>query len=340
MNTCRWAYAARVHAGPPAPPPRAETCPAVSRLVLPVKGVPLPRVSAKLRSATARLVPPANVCRQRACAHRCRLPAAVSTGPRRSGATRGKPSLANQRPATSIQPSPAGAVTSASAERVPRSPARVASVPPGPSRSRPRSCSTPPSAALPHAAPPPPGTTSTAASPSRGSLAQATQPPNGSLSGTPSRSSSVRLAPLGPSPRSETPWAVGLAARLSVRRNRLKAGSERSAPSSVRAGAAATSAPGRRRTVAGLSGPGWGRRAAVTTSGASCRAASAAPAAAGTAPSRKARRARIRASVPARAGAARVGFGAQNKRHPSRTHSRAPPSEALAKEERIGVCIQ
>jgi hypothetical protein len=48
----------------------------------------------------------------------------------------------------------------------------------------------------------------------------------------------------------------------------------------------------------------------------------------------------VRASVPARAGAARVGFGAQNKRHPSRTHSRAPPSEALAKEERIGVCIQ
>ena len=59
---------------------------------------------------------------------------------------------------------------------------------------------------------------------SSGTRVQYTQPPNGSLKGTPSSSTSVRLWPLGPMPRSDTPWVVGWAARLLVRRNRLKLG--------------------------------------------------------------------------------------------------------------------
>src|SRR5690606_2250143 len=90
---------------------------------------------------------------------------------------------------------------------------------------------TPPNAALPHAVPPAPGTISIPASDSRGTLLHSTQPPNGSLSGTPSSSTSERLAPLGPSPRRETPWVVGFATRLSDRRNRLKPGMLRNVPS-------------------------------------------------------------------------------------------------------------
>src|SRR5688572_3522572 len=45
-----------------------------------------------------------------------------------------------------------------------------------------------------------------------------TQPPNGSFSGTPSRRTAVRLAPLAPTPRSETPCVVGFALRLLERR--------------------------------------------------------------------------------------------------------------------------
>ena len=35
----------------------------------------------------------------------------------------------------------------------------------------------------------------------------------------------MRLTPLGPMPRSDTPWVVGLATRLLLRRNRLNPGS-------------------------------------------------------------------------------------------------------------------
>ena len=53
---------------------------------------------------------------------------------------------------------------------------------------------------------------------------QITQPPNGSFCGTPSRVTSARLAPEPAMPRSETPWVVGLAPRLEVRRNSEKPG--------------------------------------------------------------------------------------------------------------------
>jgi hypothetical protein len=53
---------------------------------------------------------------------------------------------------------------------------------------------------------------------------QYTQPPNGSLIGMLSQSTSVRLAPVDPVARSETPCVVGLATTLDDRRNRLKPG--------------------------------------------------------------------------------------------------------------------
>ncbi len=45
---------------------------------------------------------------------------------------------------------------------------------------------------------------------------QYTQPPNGSLNGTLSISTRVRLTPLGPMPRSDTPCVVGCDVRLLV----------------------------------------------------------------------------------------------------------------------------
>ena len=71
---------------------------------------------------------------------------------------------------------------------------------------------------------------------SSGTRDQYTQPPNGSLNGTPSRSTSVRLTPLGPIPRSDTPCVVGCDARLLVRRNRLNVGICRSTSSATIAG--------------------------------------------------------------------------------------------------------
>src|SRR4029453_11761498 len=57
---------------------------------------------------------------------------------------------------------------------------------------------------------------------SSGTRDQYTHPPKGSLNGTPSTSTSVRLTPLGPMPRSETPCDVGCDDRLLLRRKRLK----------------------------------------------------------------------------------------------------------------------
>ncbi len=71
---------------------------------------------------------------------------------------------------------------------------------------------------------------------SSGTRVQYTQPPNGSLNGTPSTSTSVRLTPLGPIPRSETPCAVGCDDRLLLRRNRLNVGTCRSTSSATTAG--------------------------------------------------------------------------------------------------------
>ena len=69
-----------------------------------------------------------------------------------------------------------------------------------------------------------------------GTRVQYTQPPKGSLNGTPSTSTSVRLTPLGPMPRSDTPCAVGCDDRLLLRRNRLKVGTCRSTSSATTAG--------------------------------------------------------------------------------------------------------
>ncbi len=69
-----------------------------------------------------------------------------------------------------------------------------------------------------------------------GTRVQYTQPPKGSLNGMPSTSTSVRLTPLGPMPRSETPCAVGCDDRLLLRRKRLKVGTSRSTSSATTAG--------------------------------------------------------------------------------------------------------
>src|SRR3990172_3427138 len=71
---------------------------------------------------------------------------------------------------------------------------------------------------------------------SRGTLLQYTQPPKGSFNGTPSSNTSVRLTPLGPIPRRETPCAVGWVTRLLLRRNKLNPGICRNRSSTVRAG--------------------------------------------------------------------------------------------------------
>ena len=60
---------------------------------------------------------------------------------------------------------------------------------------------------------------------------QYTQLPKGSLSGIPSQRTSVRLAPLGPIPRSETPVVVGWEMKLVFRRKRPNPGTRLSASS-------------------------------------------------------------------------------------------------------------
>jgi len=61
---------------------------------------------------------------------------------------------------------------------------------------------------------------------------QYTHPPNGSLIGMLSQSTRVRLAPVDPVARSETPCVVGFATTLDERRKRLKPGICRSRSSS------------------------------------------------------------------------------------------------------------
>src|SRR4026208_933188 len=64
---------------------------------------------------------------------------------------------------------------------------------------------------------------------SRGTRVQQHHPPNGSLFGTPSTSTSVRLTPLGPMPRNDTPCAGGCDATLLARRRKLEGGRRRPA---------------------------------------------------------------------------------------------------------------
>ena len=128
---------------------------------------------------------------------------------------------------------------------------------------------TPASASFPHAVAPPPGTISAAAIESTGTALQGTQPPKGSFKGTPSRSTSDRLAPLGPRPRRETPWVVGLAVMLSFRRNRLKSGDALSAPSGVSDTSSLKASLGTISTVKGTCERGSGSRVALTVNGSS-----------------------------------------------------------------------
>ncbi len=99
-----------------------------------------------------------------------------------------------------------------------------------------------------------------------GTRVQYTQPPNGSLNGTSSSSTRVRLTPLGPMPRSDTPCAVGFAAMLLVRRNRLNVGTCRSTSSATTAGDRSICSLDTMLTLAGTSVMSCSERVAVTTS--------------------------------------------------------------------------
>src|SRR5215468_12568521 len=99
---------------------------------------------------------------------------------------------------------------------------------------------------------------------SSGTRVQYTHPPNGSLNGTPSRSTSVRLTPLGPIPRSETPCDVGFDEMLLDRVNKLNVGSCRSTSSTATAGDCLMSADRSTLTLADTSARRCSVRAAVT----------------------------------------------------------------------------
>ncbi len=97
-----------------------------------------------------------------------------------------------------------------------------------------------------------PSTTSMRSTLSIGTRVQYTQPPNGSLNGTPSTMTSVRLTPLGPMPRSDTPCAVGCDDKLLVRRKRLKVGTCRSRSSATTAGELSIVSASRMLMLAGM----------------------------------------------------------------------------------------
>src|SRR5436190_23027310 len=97
-----------------------------------------------------------------------------------------------------------------------------------------------------------PSTTSIRSTLSIDTRVQYTQPPNASLNGTPSTITSVRLTPLGPIPRSDTPCVVGCDDRLLERRNRLNVGIRRSTSSATSAGDALISAASIMLTLAGM----------------------------------------------------------------------------------------
>ena len=99
---------------------------------------------------------------------------------------------------------------------------------------------------------------------SSGTRVQYTQPPNGSLNGMPSMSTSERLTPLGPMPRSDTPCAVGCDDRLLVRRNRLKVGAWRSTSSATTAGDRRICSLSMTLTLAGTSASRCSVRVGVT----------------------------------------------------------------------------
>ena len=118
-------------------------------------------------------------------------------------------------------------------------------------------CTTPPTASAPYRSLPLPRSTSTRSIATCGTLSQYTHPPNASFNGTPSVSTSERLAPVPPRPRSVTPCAVGFDTREDVRRNRVKPGTILSASSSVSAALVSSSTAG--RTVIVTAGSARGR---------------------------------------------------------------------------------
>ena len=87
----------------------------------------------------------------------------------------------------------------------------------------------------------------------------------------PSASTSARLAPLAPRPRSDTPWAVGLAVPLEVLRKSEKPTTWRSASSRNPDAVASRAARGRIATLAGVSPIRVSARAAVTVSSSTSR---------------------------------------------------------------------
>src|SRR5207247_6943345 len=97
-----------------------------------------------------------------------------------------------------------------------------------------------------------------------GTLSQYTQPPNASFNGTPSASTSERLAPVPPRPRSVIPCAVGLDAREDVRRNSAKPGIIFKASSTVTAPLVINSDEGSTLTVTVGSALGTSVRDEVT----------------------------------------------------------------------------
>ena len=77
-------------------------------------------------------------------------------------------------------------------------------------------------------------------------------------------STSVRLTPLGPMPRSDTPCAVGCDDRLLVRRNRLNVGTGRSTSSATTAGDCRICSLSMTLTLAGTSPSRCSLRVGVT----------------------------------------------------------------------------
>ena len=132
-----------------------------------------------------------------------------------------------------------------------------------------KSSTTPARAAFPHAAAPPPGTISAPDRESTGTRLHGTQPPKGSFRGTPSRRTSERLAPLGPSPLRETPCEVGFAVMLSLRRKRLKSAASPRTPSTAGDAGRSNASAGMIPTPNGTSETGSGERVALTDTGSS-----------------------------------------------------------------------
>jgi hypothetical protein len=99
---------------------------------------------------------------------------------------------------------------------------------------------------------------------SSGTRVQYTHPPNGSFWGMPSARTSVRLTPLGPIPRRDTPCAVGCDDRLLVRLNKLNVGIWRSTSSATTAGEALMSSLVNTLTLAGMSPARCSLRVGVT----------------------------------------------------------------------------